>query len=164
MGGINAQFIPRENVEGPGPKNSILEAVKGMQKKISLPKLVQMDDNIRPYLLSLLIASVDALQEKFIIPNTSIFEEVSREEFLSHLATLAQAGYDKYGDMAKYGLPPPEPPKGPKKGSREEYLKYFQETTQNSAQLGEMTRQIGVISRTLRSIQEFHGIAATPST
>ncbi len=30
MGGINAQYIPRENLEGPGPKNSILEAVKGM--------------------------------------------------------------------------------------------------------------------------------------
>jgi hypothetical protein len=48
-----------------------------------------MDDNIRPYLLSLLIASVDALQEKFIIPNTAIFEEATREEFLNHLATLA---------------------------------------------------------------------------
>jgi hypothetical protein len=83
---------------------------------------------------------VDALQEKFIIPNTAIFEEVTREEFLNHLATLAQGGYDKYGDMAKYGLLPPEPEKGPKKGSREEFIKYFNETLQNSTQLGELTR------------------------
>jgi hypothetical protein len=48
-----------------------------------------MDDSIRPYLLSLLIASVDALQEKFIIPNTANFEEATREEFLNHLSTLA---------------------------------------------------------------------------
>ena len=71
MGGINATFVPRDSVDGPGPKNSILEAVKGMQKKISLPKLVQLDDNIRPYLTALMIASVDALQERFIIPNTA---------------------------------------------------------------------------------------------
>jgi hypothetical protein len=131
MGGINSKFLPKD-LEGPGPKNSILEAVKGMQKKISLPKLVQLDDSIRPYLLSLLIASVDALQEKFIIPNTAIFEQATREEFLNHLATLAQGGYDKYGDMAKYGLPPPAPEKGPKKGSREEFMKYFNDTLQNS--------------------------------
>ena len=71
MGGINATFVPRDSVEGPGPKNSILEAVKGMQKKISLPKLVQLDDSIRPYLTALMIASVDALQEKFIVPDTA---------------------------------------------------------------------------------------------
>ena len=79
MGGINATSIPRESVDGPGPKNSILEAVKGMQKKISLPKLVQLDDNIRPYLTALMIASVDALREKFIVPDTAQFEIVSRE-------------------------------------------------------------------------------------
>lgn len=72
-----------------------------------------------------MIASVDALQEKFIIPDTAQYEVVSREMFLDHLASLAQSGYDKYGDMAKFGLPPPEPPKGPKKGSREELLKYL---------------------------------------
>jgi hypothetical protein len=42
--------------------------------------------------------------------------------------------------MAKYGLPPPAPEKGPKKGSREEFMKYFNETLQNSSQLGELTR------------------------
>lgn len=30
MGGVNSTFIPRDSVEGPGPKNSILEAVKSM--------------------------------------------------------------------------------------------------------------------------------------
>lgn len=40
MGGLSSKLIPRESLEGPGPRNSILEAVKGMQKKISLPKLV----------------------------------------------------------------------------------------------------------------------------
>jgi hypothetical protein len=62
--------------------------------------------------------------------------------------------------MAKYGLPPPEQKKGPKKGSREEYMKYFKETTQNSAQLGELTRQIMAMGRTLKSIQEHHGIVS----
>jgi hypothetical protein len=66
--------------------------------------------------------------------------------------------------MAKYGLPPPKPPRGPKKGSREEYLKFYQETASNSAQLGELTRQVSAMTPALLSIQEHHGILSAPST
>jgi hypothetical protein len=60
-----------------------------MQRKVSLPKLVQMDSNIRPYLTALMIAAMDTMEETFIVPSTAKFDVIAKEEFYEHLATLA---------------------------------------------------------------------------
>ncbi len=89
-----------------------------------------------------MIAAMDAMEDKFILPETAKFEMVTRKEFYNHLASLAQSGYDKWGALAKFGLPPPAEPKGPRKGSREELVQHLMRTQTHEGEIKRLGDQV----------------------
>ena len=57
------------------------DVVRGLQKKVTLSKLVGYDEHIRPYLAALLVGALAQLREKLVVPNNLELKVVSEAEF-----------------------------------------------------------------------------------
>ena len=99
VGVTSAQPVPQRR--GRTNTETLLDVAKGLQKKVSLPKLIQLDDKIRPYLAALMVAALAHVGERLVIPDDVELRRVSRQRFEEHLAELAGRAYNKHGSLTK---------------------------------------------------------------
>ena len=75
------------------------DVAKGLQKKVTLAKLVGYDEHIRPYLAALIVGSMAQLKEKLVVPDTLELAKVSKAEFENWFNQMSNQVYDQHGLM-----------------------------------------------------------------
>ena len=73
--------------------------VRGLQKRITLSKLITYDNHVRPYLAALLVGAVSSMGEKLVVPDTLTLHQVSQQEFERHIAELSNQAYEESGPL-----------------------------------------------------------------
>ena len=73
---------------------TLRDVARNLQKRISLTKLIEYDEHVRPYLAALMVAAVASMGEKLVVPNTVQLVRVTEEEFKDVVASLANRAYD----------------------------------------------------------------------
>ena len=48
--------------------DTLRDVVRGLQKRITLSKLITYDKHVRPYLAALLVGAVSSMGEKLVVP------------------------------------------------------------------------------------------------
>ncbi len=77
--------------------DTLRDVVRGLQKQISLSKLISYDKHVRPYLAALLVGAVSSMGEKLVVPDSLQLERLSREAFEEHVSVLSNAAYEESG-------------------------------------------------------------------
>ena len=88
--------------------DTLRDVVRGLQKRITLSKLVSYDKHVRPYLAALLVGAVSAMGEKLVVPDDLEISRISKERFQQHVQELSNSAYDESGALGDLmGTRPP---------------------------------------------------------
>ena len=69
LGTVAGTSVPSRAPKASTP-DTLRDVVRGLQKRITLSKLVSYDKHVRPYLAALLVGAVSAMGEKLVIPDS----------------------------------------------------------------------------------------------
>lgn len=76
---------------------SLFDVARAFSRRMPLGRLVEVEPAVRPYLASLLVAAVDKAGEVLKVPVSLRIEQVTQEDFESHLLQMAASSYPTYG-------------------------------------------------------------------
>ena len=75
------ELVPRgEGGRRKGPaKSMLINVARGLARRVPLTKLIALDSDIRPYLVSLMVAALHWAKDKLVVPNDLEIKRVTRE-------------------------------------------------------------------------------------
>ena len=102
-----ASAIPSRSTKKYSPE-TLRDVARNLQKRISLTKLIEYNEHIRPYLAALMVAAVASMGEKLVIPDNLQLKKVTEEEFRDLLSELSNKAYDQGAGTAfgRFMMPP----------------------------------------------------------
>ena len=111
MGAVNAlldgeanatEYLPRGTEGRRGPARTLLfDVAKGLARRIPLTKLVELDQDVRPYLAALMVAAMQRAGQQLTIPRSLAVEQMPDEQFNAWLTLLAGHQYHAYGNLGQ---------------------------------------------------------------
>ena len=69
LGTVAGTTLPTR-AKRPYNPDTLRDVVRGLQKRITLTKLISYDKHVRPYLAALLVGAVSSMGEKLVVPDT----------------------------------------------------------------------------------------------
>ncbi len=98
LGSSQGVTAPRRAVKGAGIER-LRDVARGLQKRVTLAKLIGYDPHIRPYLAALRVGSLAALGEKLVVPADLEVQKVTAQEFQDRFAEMSNRVYDQHGSL-----------------------------------------------------------------
>ena len=73
----------------------------GLPCRVPLTKLVELDGDVRPYLATLMVATLVQVGETLVVPEGTRISTMTREAFNNMLLKEASRNYDNYGLVSR---------------------------------------------------------------
>ena len=70
---------------------------RGLARRVPLTKLAELDGDVRPYLATLMVATLAWAGETLVVPEGTHITTMTREAFNNMLLKEASRNYDNYG-------------------------------------------------------------------
>ena len=85
-----------------GPSRTLLfDVACGLAHRVPLTKLVELDGDVRPYLTTLMVATLAWVGETLVVPEGTRITTMTREAFNNMLLKEAGHNYDNYGLVSR---------------------------------------------------------------
>ena len=75
----------------------LFDVARGLVRCVPLTKLVELDGDVRPYLATLMVATLVWAGETLVVPEKTRISTMTREAFDNMLLKEARRNYDNYG-------------------------------------------------------------------
>ena len=96
------QLVPRGLDGRREPARTLLfDVARTLAKKMPLMKLVELDQDVRPYLAALMVAAMAKAGQVLHVPRRLSVREVPDQEFDELLRTMAGQQYHSYGTLGR---------------------------------------------------------------
>ena len=82
-------------------RTMMYDIARGLARRVPLMKLVDLDDDVRPYLAALMVSAIHKAKGELIIPEDLQFRKVTVDAFHNMLAKDSGRTYDNYGAIAR---------------------------------------------------------------
>ena len=79
----------------------LFDVARGLARRVPLTKLVELDGDIRPYLATLMVATLVWAGETLVVPEGTSISMMTREAFDNMLLKEASHNYDNYGLVSR---------------------------------------------------------------
>ena len=74
----------------------LFDVTHGLACRVPLTKLVELDGNVRPYLATLMVATLARVGKTLVVPEGTRISMMKREAFNNMLLKEAGCNYDNY--------------------------------------------------------------------
>ena len=83
-----------------GPARTLLfDVAKSFGRKVPLTKLVELDEEVRPYLAALMVAAMAKAGKPLVVPQSLVVDRRTDQEFEAVLQAMAGQQYHHYGPL-----------------------------------------------------------------
>ena len=79
----------------------LFDVAHGLARRVPFTKLVELDGNIRPYLTTLMIATLAWVGETLVVPEGTRISTMTREAFDNMLLKETSRNYDNYALVSR---------------------------------------------------------------
>ena len=85
-----------------GPSRTLVfDVTRGLAHRVPLTKLVELFGDVRPYLTTLMVATLAQAGETLVVPEGTHISTMTREAFKNMLLKEAGCNYDNYGLVSR---------------------------------------------------------------
>ena len=82
----------------------LFDVARGLARRVPLTKLVELDSDVRPYLATLMVATLAQVGKTLVAPEGTRISTMTREAFDNMLLKEAGHSYDNYGLVSGWVL------------------------------------------------------------
>ena len=149
MSGIFAvEMVPRRAKRDAAPA-SLFDLVRGFSARVPLSRLLQVEEDVRPYLAAVVVDAVKQADDALVIPKDLNIIRMEPDQFEDHKLGLAAKQYQPYGILGKFATPKT----AAEIAAEAEEAQRLREAGRD-ARMTEMTTALARMGESMRAMQE----------